>query len=259
MMKHAGQRLDASFVVSVSISLIAWSALLVDAGGLMPPALCSISGDYWRLPLSTWLHLAFLSSSPSKFASDSVLMVAAMMAPLAASPLRHVLDRSFARRRMRAALCFVAGYAAVWTAAWIGLQVVSIAFIWAVPGPLTRVGLGLALALFWQCSPAKQWFLNVCHRRPSLAAFGMAADRDALRFGLASGVSCAGNCWALMLLALLTGPVHVLATIVVMCFIFAERLERPAPPAWRSRGPGKAVRILSEKVRTRLALLRAPT
>ncbi|AGK51723.1 hypothetical protein BTI_3838 [Burkholderia thailandensis MSMB121] len=254
-MKHAGRRLDAPLVALVSVSLIAWSALIVGAGGLTPPALCSIAGD-WRVPLATWLRLAYLSNSPSKFASDSVMMVAAMMAPLAAAPLRHVLERSFARRRMRAALLFVAGYAAVWLVAWIGLQIVAIAFTWVMPGPVARTGAGLALALLWQASPAKQGFLNVCHRRPPLAAFGVAADRDALRFGLASGVSCAGNCWALMLLPLLAGHAHVPATIAVMCFIVAERLERPATPAWRCRGPGKAMRIAAAKVRAKLASLR---
>ncbi|AOJ73133.1 hypothetical protein WT60_22940 [Burkholderia sp. MSMB617WGS] len=256
-MKLAERRLDAPLVALASISVIAWSALIVGAGGLMPPALCAIAGD-WRVPLSTWLRLAYLSNSPAKFAADSVLMVAAMMAPLAASPLRHVLERSFARRRTRAALLFVAGYAAVWLAAWIGLQIAAIALTWAAPGAVARMSAGLALALLWQASPAKQWFLNVCHRRPPLAAFGMAAERDALRFGLASGASCAGNCWALMLLPLLAGPAHVPATIAVMGFIVAERIERPATPAWRCRGPGKAVRIVSARVRATLASLRLP-
>ena len=59
------------------------------------------------------------------------------------------------------------------------------------------------IGLAWQCSPAKQVCLNRCHALRELAAFGRAADTDALIFGATQGVWCAGSCWAWMLLPLL--------------------------------------------------------
>jgi predicted metal-binding membrane protein len=102
----------------------------------------------------------------------------------------------------------------------------------------------------WQVSPAKQWCLNRCHRRPQLAAFGVAADRDAFNFGLTNGALCAGACWTLMLPMLLAAGGQLFAMIAVTLFVFAERLERPAPLAWRWRGTGKAWRIVLAQAQT---------
>ena len=49
-------------------------------------------------------------------------MVVAMMSPLLVAPLRHVCQRSFAKRRVRASLLFIAGYLVVWLAAGAALQ-----------------------------------------------------------------------------------------------------------------------------------------
>jgi predicted metal-binding membrane protein len=105
----------------------------------------------------------------------------------------------------------------------------------------------------WQVSPGKQWCLNGCHRRPALAAFFAAADRDAGRFGLAHGAACVGACWALKLLPLIAGAGHLVAMAAVTLLVFAERLDHPAPLAWRLRGPGKALRIIAAQARQRLA------
>src|SRR5262249_37545275 len=202
-------------------------------------ALCS-GGELWTGPESASLE---------KIAAQWALMVAAMMAPLLVAPLRHVHDRSFARRRARAMLMFVAGYAAMWMMAGVALQVLAFGLGQATFTSLLGLGVAAALAIGWQVSPAKQWCLNRCHRRPQLAAFGAAADRDAVAFGLANGASCAGACWALMLLPLLVGHGNVLAMIAVALFVLGERLEAPAPPAWRWRGTGKAVRIIPAQAR----------
>jgi predicted metal-binding membrane protein len=251
-MGSAARRLEAWLVVPGSTSLVAWSALALDGSDLTLPAFCS-AGTLWAAPLSVSFDLAFVLNAPATLASGWALMVAAMMSPLVIAPLRHVRDRSFARRRARAMLLFVAGYAAVWMAAGMGLQAMALAARWAVPAPLVCLGLAAATAMWWQVSPAKQWCLNRCHRRPQLAAFGAAADRDAFDFGLTNGASCVGSCWALMLLTLLVGRGHVLGMIAVTLFVFAERLESPAPPAWRWRGPGKALRITTAQARMQLA------
>jgi predicted metal-binding membrane protein len=156
-----------------------------------------------------------------------------------------------ARRRTRAMLLFILGYFAVWMAAGVVLQLVGLTALSVLPLPLPWLGVALALGVAWQVSPAKQCCLNRCHRRPQLAAFGVAADRDAFNFGLTNGASCAGACWTLMLPMLLAGRGwaalrHDRRTL----FVFAERLERPAPLAWRWRGTGKAWRIVLAQAQT---------
>jgi predicted metal-binding membrane protein len=182
-----------------------------------------------------------------------LLMLAVMTPPLIVAPLRHVRERSFARRRARAMLLFVIGYGAVWMIAGIGLQVMALVAQLALSDTLTCLALSAAAATLWQVSPAKQWCLNRCHRRPQLAAFGAAADRAAFDFGLSHGAACVGACWALMLLPLFAGQGHVLTMVAVMLFAFAERLENAAPLAWRWRGPGKALRIIAAQARMHLA------
>jgi predicted metal-binding membrane protein len=245
----AVRRFEAWFVIPAAIALFAWSMLALDAGDLTPTAFCA-HGTSWPV-LWSWFDVALAFNSPAKLAADWALMVAAMMAPLLFAPLRHVGDRSFARRRARATLLFVAGYAAAWMMAGMVLQAIALVALWAMPA--APIGLAAAAAMAWQVSPAKQWCLNRCHRRPQLAAFGVAADVDALSFGLTNGAACVGTCWALMLLMLLMASGHFAAMLAVTLFVLAERLENPAPLGWRLRGTGKALRIVAAQARMRLA------
>jgi predicted metal-binding membrane protein len=239
-----------SWVVVLGVaSLSAWALLLAGDGELMPSALCSPDAYGRAPPLASSLDLLLLLNAPAKVLWGAVLMIAAMMLPSVVAPLRHVHDRSFARRRGRAMILFLAGYVVVWMCAALGLQAIVLAARWVSPSSLICFGLTAAAALIWQASPAKQWCLNRCHRRPQLAAFGAAADRDAFAFGLIDGVSCAGACWALMLLALSVADAHIIVMAVVALFVFAERLERPTPSAWRWRGACKAFRIAAMQLR----------
>jgi predicted metal-binding membrane protein len=131
------------------------------------------------------------------------------------------------------------------------LQTVALLARSIVAEPLACLGLALAIALLWQVCPAKQWFLNRCHQRSPLAAFGFAADRDAFAFGARNGAACAGACWALMLPMLLIGQGQLSAMIAVTLFSLAEAIENPAPLAWRWRGGAKALRILAARWPTR--------
>jgi predicted metal-binding membrane protein len=256
MMRRAARWPDAWLIGLASTSLVAWSMLALDGRGLTLPAFCS-AGMLRAVPLSVSFDLALVFNSPAQLAAGWALMLAAMMSPSVIAPLRHVRDRSFAQRRARAMLLFVAGYGAVWMIAGVGLLAAALAVRWAAPAPLLCFGLAAAMATLWQVSPAKQWCLNRCHRQPHLAAFGATADREAFDFGLTNGASCAGACWALMLLTFFAEQAHVLAMILVTLFVFAERLESPAPLQWRWRGAGKALRIISAQARMRLGLLAA--
>src|SRR5262245_60931836 len=102
---------DAWLLVLAASSLAAWSLLALDGVEVMLPAVCTV-GAASAVPLSVSVDLALALNSPAALAWGWALMVAAMMAPLAAAPLRHVCERSFARRRPRAMLLFAAGYAA---------------------------------------------------------------------------------------------------------------------------------------------------
>ena len=242
---------DIWLVVLGSIILLAWWLLVRNSDDLMMSAFCS-SDTLWALPLSVRLDQALMLVSAAQLASDSALMVAAMMPPLIIAPLRHVRDRSFARQRARATILFAIGYGVVWMIAAVVLQLIALAARWAAPTPLLCFGLAVVTAILWQVSPTKQWCLNRCHRRPYLAAFGAAADRDAFDFGLTNGAACAGSCWALMLLTLLMGQGQILGMIAVTLFVIAERLESPARLKWRWRGPSRALRIAVAQARMRL-------
>jgi predicted metal-binding membrane protein len=198
-----------------------------------------------RMPLSD-------SSNLTQLVSGWLLMLAAMTPPLIVAPLRHVRERSFAHRRARAMFLFVIGYGAVWMIAGMGLQVMALAAQLALSDTLMCLALSAAAATLWQVSPAKQWCLNRCHRRPQLAAFGAPADCAAFDFGLSHGAACVGACWALMLLPLFVGQGHILGMLAVMLFAVAERLESAAPLAWRWRGPGKAFRFAAAQARMHL-------
>lgn len=199
-----------------------------------------------RMPLfavsgAAWLWLVaqphVMHRSPVR---GSVLMFAAMMVPLLGPPLRHVRDRSLARRRVRAIAWFTGIYALLWIAA-------GVAMIWIAQR--VHVGIAVVAIASWQCSPAKQRCLNRCHAHRPLSAFGAAADLDALRFGFNHGLWCIGSCLGLMLLPMLFSHYHLAATAIATLWLAGERLEKPLAPRWRLRGPGKTLRILAGRAR----------
>lgn len=253
-MRAAARRPEAWLVVLAATSAAAWAAVALGGSDMAVPIVCSASlGGVppGSLDLAFGPSLGLALNPPLRLAGDWALMLVAMMAPAIILPLRHVHDRSFARRRVRAMLLFCAGYAAVWFGAGVVLQAMALAAWWIAPA--ASIAVAAAVALVWQISPAKQWCLNRCHRRPELAAFGAAADGDAAAFGIAHGAACVGACWSLMLLPLLAGAAHGPAMVAAALFIWAERLEAPAPLGWRWRGAGKALRMAAAQVRLRLA------
>lgn len=179
-----------------------------------------------------------------------LLMVAAMMSPLLIPTLRHVQARSLPRRRRRAVLLVIAAYAAIWAPAGLALHAVAASLRWALPaGALTLAAVVLAAAV-WQLSPLKQRCLNRHHAHRTIAAFGRDADLDALRAGGTHAFWCFGSCWAFMLVPLVAGAWHLPAMALVTLWIWAERFDTPAAPAWRARLPLQAVRIVTATTRS---------
>jgi predicted metal-binding membrane protein len=188
----------------------------------------------------------------SSMTAGWALMLVAMMSPTLIAPVHHVIKRSFKRRRPRSVALFLFGYAAVWMAAGAVLVTATLMLnLLAPPSYLPVVGLGI-VALVWQCSPMKQRCLNRGHNHSELAAFGFAADLDALRFGIIHAVWCVGSCWALMLLPMLLVEGHLTAMAAVTFLIISERLEHPRPLSWSLRFRGKLMRILIAQTRIRL-------
>jgi predicted metal-binding membrane protein len=218
------------------ISAAAWILLLVEHRSMHMCAHCPMN-------------------PPASLAADWVLMLAAMMSPVLIPPVRHIRLRSFTHRRARSIVLFVAGYAAIWMTLGGLLLAIELAVKpSARPAFLPAAGV-VFVALVWQFSPVKQRCLNRCHTHGPLAAFGAAADRAALRFGVTHGTWCAGSCWALMLFPMLLPRGQVVAMAGAAILIFSERLEQPGPPGWRWRGLGKLRRLVVAQARIRLHLL----
>jgi len=192
-----------------------------------------------RLPIlavsaASWIVL--LSSAHVHSALVHVaLMTAAMMVPLIAAPVGHIHDRSFAARRPRAIFLFTSTYLAVWILA--GLLLSSAAAI--VPPTMAA-----AMVVIWQCSPVRQRCLNRGHNHPALAAFGGAADRAVVRFGVTHALWCVGSCWALMLLSLAVPSGHDTVMAVVLVWLLSEKIEPRRDPRWRFQFPWKAARAV---------------
>ncbi|ESX30067.1 MULTISPECIES: DUF2182 domain-containing protein [unclassified Mesorhizobium] len=181
-------------------------------------------------------------SAPSAQVLTWLAMILAMMPPLLATPLLHVWQRSFSRRRVRAVALFVLGYAIVWLAAGIflvsgSLVLENVASVVGVP-PIAAASL---LALLWQVVPLKQLSLNRCHRQPPLAAYGFRAETDAARYGASYSVWCVIECWALMLLPLAADhPLHWFIMVAVTLMTIVERAGVPRAPRWGAAWPGFA-------------------
>ena len=231
------------------ISGVTWMMLLVNPGSIMTVAHCPITDSGASLASFQML----LAMNPlSSMTAGWALMLVAMMSPTLIAPIRHVIERGFKRRRARSVTLFVVGYAAIWMAASVVLLAAILMLNVLVPQSyLPAVGVGI-IALVWQCSPIKQRCLNRSHNHRELAAFGIAADLDALRFGITHGVWCVGSCWALMLFPMLLSQGHSAAMAVVTFVMTSERLEQPRPLSWRLRFPGKLMRILVAQSRIRL-------
>jgi len=230
------------------LSAAAWILLLANPGGMVGHAHFHAmrSGG---LPLGARFRMLLAMNPPAALAASWLLMLVAMMAPVLIPHVRHIRRRSFRRRRARSTALFAAGYGAIWMAVGAVVLAIDLAVkLFAQQSYLPAAGV-LLLASVWQFSPSKQRCLNRCHANTELAAFGPAADFDALRFGVRHGLWCAASCWALMLFPMLLPRGHVVAMAAVAVLILSERLERPMPPAWRWRGLGTLTRIAIAQAR----------
>lgn len=184
--------------------------------------------------------------------AELALMVVAMMGPMTIGLLREVVERGVPARRWRDVANVLAGYSAAWVGVSVELALVA-ALVRTTVSPGVAALVGLAAAVVWQCTPAKQRCLNRTHAHRPVAGIGWVADRDARRLGVDHACWCIGSCWALMLAALLVAPGQQLAVMAVASvWLWAERLDRPTRPTWRPRLPVKAVRLAVAQLQLRV-------
>ncbi|MCA6121185.1 DUF2182 domain-containing protein [Bradyrhizobium sp. WSM 1704] len=223
-------------------SLCCWLLLAAGSEGLPSVALCSPS------PTLVTAGAAFstiygLSATAMLAALFWILMVAAMTAPQLAQPISQLRLRSLVQRRGRSAGLFAAAYLLVWIAVGpILLAVPNAMTVLAQATALPAFVIAVAIAVLWQAAPLRQGMLNRCHRVPNLSAFGAAADRDCIRFGLTHGLLCTAICAPAMLLPLTAPAFHLPLMFALSVALQLERLAPPRPPRWTWRIlPGQAV------------------
>jgi predicted metal-binding membrane protein len=235
------------------VSAIAWVMLLVNPGSIISLAHCPVT-DSGASMASFQMLLAM--NPMSSMAAGWGLMLVAMMSPTLIAPIGHILERSFRRRRARSVALFILGYAVIWMIA--GGVLITSKLLMSLLAPqsyLPAAVVGL-IAFIWQCSPAKQRCLNRGHNHRELAAFGIAADLDAFRFGITHAIWCVGSCWVLMLFPMLLSDGHFAAMAAVTFIMISERLEPPRPLGWRLCLRGKLMRIVVAQTRIRLHAFR---
>jgi predicted metal-binding membrane protein len=246
MTSAARERLRVNIPVFLT-SAVAWIVLSTYSGGMM---LHIHSGS---------LKMFFGHNPPGTIALSWALMLVAMMLPLLAAPVGHIHSRSFTNRRSRSIVLFMVGYFTVWMIVGAVLVFLAAAMRMATTHPMLTIGLGVIGVSIWEFSPYKQHTLNRGHVHPSHSAFGVAADWDALHFGITHAWWCVGSCWALMLLLMLFPAGHMILMMIVSLWIWGEHLDRPIPPGWHLRFPAKAIRLMAAQVQIFLQRFASPS
>ncbi len=211
----------------VGLTVVAWAALLARDASMMNE-----------------MDVRHAASDLSGVLVQWLLMLSAMMLPILAVPVKHVYDRSLKRHRFRSVGLFVLAYFAIWSASGV-----LVAWLSALSHSRWLIfTLACFIVLIWHCSPGKQRCLNRCHALPSLCAFGLRADVDALGFGLRHGTWCMWSCLPLMISITLLPEWHLVTMAAVAVWIFAERLELPRRPVWSCRVPLRLWRMACANV-----------
>lgn len=248
-MRLSGKYRTAISLVVLGISVLVWVLLLVNPGHILGMQHCHVSDSG---PSKASFQMLLKMNPVSSLLLGWGLMVVAMMLPALILPIQYVYSRTLKRRRFWSALLFVFGYIAAWMIAGIFMTAAILGLHVLMPNSyLPAIAVGVT-ALIWQFSPAKQQCLNGGHDHWVLAAFGWAANRDALMFGITHGAWCVGSGWALMLFPMLLPGGHNFAMIVVTFIMVSEHFEHPQMPRWRINFRGKLFRIIAAQTQIKI-------
>lgn len=203
------------------------------------------------------------SAAIALFLGGWVLMSTAMMLPTTTGLLRtfdRLTEARPERERLRLRLALVAGFLGVWLvvgylfrAADIFIHVAVDSVGWLGDRPQLVAATMLAIAGGFQFSPLKRRCLTACRSPRSFVLGGWRGARpaaDALRIGLAYGRSCAGCCWALMLVMFGVGSANFALMLGLAAVMTAERFAPPRLAGVLERTVGVALLALAAVVAT---------
>jgi len=208
------------------------AGFILSSGAAAPVSLSALCGQFSLAGVAGGAAIAIGLWSPTVLAAAWLVMIVAMMPPLLAQPVDHILRSSPRHRRRRSLFLFSLSYAAMWCAAGLLLVPAAIVLRLVLPGLWAPLAATL-LALAWSASPLAQAARNRCHRVRRIGAFGAAADRDCLRYGLSTGIACTTVCWPWMLVPIAFDAGHLPAMVLVTVLLFADRTAPPAKACWR--------------------------
>jgi predicted metal-binding membrane protein len=227
----------AVFTALITLTLLAWLALLGGAGTGMDPV--AMSG--WLMPLtlppalsSAWTPFYWLIA----FFMWAVMMMA-MMLP-SASPMvllySRVVRRAESEGRTMRASAAVTAFASGYVAVWILFSGLAVALQWGLErmGAMTVMmsssaailsgGLLIAAGLY-QLTPLKAACLTHCRAPASfIAAHWRPGVFGAWRMGLLHGAYCVGCCAVLMLLLFVSGVMNLIWIAGLTLFVAVEKL-----------------------------------
>jgi predicted metal-binding membrane protein len=211
---------------TLGVCAFAWILLGSQQDGyISTPVFCLGGGSTWTG--LRWGSLGIVAAGLSSHMACWLLMVLAMMLPLAIGPIRHCALKSLWRRRHRAIMAFVFGFGALWTLAGVadfvlmrGLAISGSAKLWA--GSAIFV-----VAAVWQTTIFKRLALSGCNLTIPLRPRGWRADFDCVSFGIIHGRKCFANCWIMMLaLSFLPNQFVPMAAVTGICVVERYRPRR---------------------------------
>jgi predicted metal-binding membrane protein len=245
---------NAINIVIIGVSVLVWIVLLLNPGHIMTIEHCHVSASGASAASLEML----LAMNP--FSSQLIgwgMMVLAMMLPKLIAPIQYIYIQSFKRFRFLYSLLFVFGYILVWMVAGVFMVGAIIGLNLLMPmSYIPAIGV-FAIALVWQFSPIKQRFLNQGHNHWTLPAYGWAANKGALWYGVMHGVWCVGSGWAIMLFPMLLPKGHNLAMLIVTFIMISEHMEHPRYPQWYISFRLKLAKIIVVQTKIRLKQLLA--
>jgi len=230
----------------ISISALCWLLLYGASREFQPAALLCSSSKSLPNEGIAFLTLHGVGATAISVTLLWTIMVIAMTAPLIARPIAQLQLRSLTQRRGRSVVLFAAAYLVVW----ISVGPVMLAAAMAIEAlarttELPAIAVAAPIVAAWQATPLRQRALNRCHRLPNLSAFGTAADRDCIRFGLTHGLWCTATCAPLMLLPLTASTFHLALMFIISVAVAFERLAPARTPSWTLRIlPGQSVAMM---------------
>jgi predicted metal-binding membrane protein len=155
-----------------------------------------------------------------------VVMVMAMMLPVAAPSAARLAFDSLWRRRHLAMLEYLIGYLAIWAVFGVG-AIWAVFKIWPAGAPWVVVVAVLLAAALWQVTRLRKRLLRRCGGRTFVNVYGWRADRDCVLAGCTYGRRCALICAPVMGVMALEHSAILMVAITGL--LLSERAPGPNP------------------------------